>query len=96
MNNMIQVVIDIPKGFYEHIKGHKDIFTYGLINGEKIGEIIASGIVLPKYGRLIDAQEIVKLYAFNKNSNALNGDDDAFLTAIKEVKTILEATTEGE
>lgn len=29
-----------------YVKGHKDIFTYGLINGEKIGEIIAHGITL--------------------------------------------------
>lgn len=51
----MQIVIDIPKGFYEHVKGHKDIFTYGLVNGEKIGEIIAKGIVLPEqYGDLID------------------------------------------
>ena len=42
----MQIVIDIPKGFYEHVKGHKDIFTYGLINGEKIGEIIANGTAL--------------------------------------------------
>ena len=42
----MQVMINIPKGFYEHVKGHKDIFTYGLINGEKIGEIIANGTVL--------------------------------------------------
>ena len=51
----MQIVIDIPKGFYEHVKGHKDIFTYGLINGKKIGEIIANGTILPEhYGRLID------------------------------------------
>ena len=42
----MKIMIDIPKGFYEHVKGHKDIFTYGLINGEKIGEIIANGTVL--------------------------------------------------
>lgn len=55
----MKIVIDIPKGFYEHVKGHKDIFTYGLINGEKIGEIIANGIVLPEqHGDLIDRNEV--------------------------------------
>lgn len=57
----MQIVIDIPKGFYEHVKGHKDIFTYGLINGEKIGEIIANGTVLPKqHGDLIDRDALLK------------------------------------
>ena len=56
----MQIVINIPKGFYEHVKGHKDIFTYGLINGEKIGDIIANGTVLSEqHGDLIDRDELL-------------------------------------
>lgn len=54
----MQIVIDIPKGLYEHVKEHKDIFTYGLINGEKIGEIIANGTVLPEQARIIDMDKL--------------------------------------
>ena len=54
----MRVVIEIPKGLYEHVKKHKDIFTYG-INEEKIGEIIANGTVLPDHhGRLIDVDAL--------------------------------------
>ena len=57
----MEIVIDIPRGFYEHVKGHKDIFTYGLVNGEKVGEIIANGTVLPEqHGDLIDRDKLLK------------------------------------
>ena len=69
----MQIVIDIPKGFYEHVKGHKDIFTYGL-NGEKIGEIIANGTVLPDNPTNGD---VIK--AMYPNQNSSGGDIVALL-----------------
>ena len=43
----MQILIDIPKGFYEYVKSHKNVFNYGLVNGEKLGEIIANGTPIP-------------------------------------------------
>ena len=44
----MKLIIDIPEGFYAYVKDHKDVFTKGLINGEKLGEAIAKGTPLKK------------------------------------------------
>ena len=103
----MQIVIDIPKGFYEHVKGHKDIFTYGLINGEKIGEIIANGIPLPEHGRLIDGDELkikfkllrdffINSYGSFSNHKSRVDEITHGIAEIINAPTILEATREGE
>ena len=90
----MQIVIDIPKGFYEHVKGHKDIFTYGLINGEKIGEIIANGTILPEhYGRLIDVDTLnEQVIPAIKKDGVIYVKLLALQDLIDEAPTILEGT----
>ena len=85
---IMQIVIDIPKGFYNHVKGHKDIFTYGLVNGEKIGEIIANGIVLPEqHGDLIDRDAFERRCMFDADIE----DMQDVIYALRDYPTILEA-----
>ena len=90
----MQIVINIPKGFYEHVKGHKDIFTYGLINGEKIGEIIANGTILPEhYGRLIDVDTLnEQVIPAIKKDGVIYVKLLALQDLIDEAPTILEGT----
>ena len=55
---------------------------------------IANGIVLKPHGPLVDVNEVIKNYAFEKKTNSLKGDDDAFLKAIQNAQVIIEATEE--
>ena len=108
MQKTVQVVIDIPKGFYEYVKRHNDVFNYGLVNGEKIGEIIANGTVLPKHGRLIDADKLIKVtetmylegdspLSFRVDGNTEDTLIGKFqmIDTISDAPTILEATKES-
>lgn len=86
----MKVVIEIDEETYQ---GIKDGFYDG--NTRKMAIAVGNGKVLPKgHGKIVDASEVVKAYAFEKKTNALNGDDDAFIEAINHVSTIIEAESE--
>ena len=81
----MQIVIDIPEDIYNHIIIDSEYFTPSLVNAFK------NGTVLPKHGRLIDADALVKKY----------GDSVAFINGrvngeYINVQTILEPYKEGD
>ena len=79
----MKLVIDIPEE--EYIKICDEPCT-------ELALAVRNGIPLPKeHGKIVDASEVVKTYAFEKKTNALSGDDDAFILAINHAPTIIEA-----
>lgn len=87
----IELVIKIPEDTYQYVM---NTGTYGHYRFNS-ARAIRNSTPLPKgHGRLIDASEVVKAYAFEKKTNALSGDDDAFIEAIKRVSTIIEVDKE--
>lgn len=85
----VQVVIKINRSLYNKIM---DDIKISESDVSVLQQRVYEGTELPKHGKLIDADDVVKRYAISKNTDALKGDDDAFLKAIKETDTILEAT----
>lgn len=84
----MKIVIDIPNWLYNAImEHHEPVYSHSLGDAVRDG-----GVPLPKgHGKLIDANEVVLLYDSYRKGNALKGDDDAFLNAIRRTSTIIEA-----
>jgi len=90
----MKIVIDISEELYNLLPRVKN--DGGLLNSI-ILRAVKNGKPIPKgHSRIIDASEVVKIYAFEKETNALRGDDDAFIEAIKKAHTIIEADKESE
>ena len=89
----MQILIDIPKMAYDLLKSDA---TIDWLDAETILDRIVEGVVLPNgHGRLIDVNEFVLLYDSYRKGNALKGDDDAFLNAIRCTQTVIEADKES-
>ena len=88
----MELIIKIPDSVYEKalaIKGTDEELSFE--DRLQLEIALENSIPLPKgHGKIVDVLEIVKSYAFEKETNALCGDDDAFIEAIKHVSAIVE------
>lgn len=62
----MKLMIEIPEEFYEAVKKDPSILAPPFLSCEKVGEIIANGIPLPKgHGDLIDRNNLLEYMDIN-------------------------------
>lgn len=96
----MQIIIDIPEDEYEYIKEY-GLFGYGVPSTKcSVEDAIKNGTVLPKHGRLIDADELIEvtecmyLEGDGPISYRVDGNTgDSLIGKFQMVDTILDAPT---
>ena len=84
----IELVIRLPKDFYDELKKNKDYYEGALIYA-----CVIDGTPLPKgHGRLIDADKLVREY---RVSNIVHHYGEQIVMIVDDSKTIIEADKEG-
>lgn len=93
----MQIIINIDDNIYNHTQEYEE-GGFSLENDKKLYQAIKNGILLPKeYGRLIDADELIKKYQNEDNDNYYDiSDAEIICIALRDAPTIIKANKKGE
>lgn len=58
----MQIVIDIPEGFYEEVRKDSSVLAPPFLSCEKVGEIIANGTPLTEWLNSFDTNSATKCF----------------------------------